>query len=351
MVRICKIEDLKGNEVLAKQILSKDLQVLLEKGETIQPKQIARLKDFDIEEVFILEKEVSKEEKIVILKEETKELIKENMKEIMEKLSNGNPLILEKVTAVAEQVIDNVFQIDEVTEKVYEIKEHNADLYEHAVNVCSLSVILAIRLNCSKSELNDIAIGALIHDIGLQSMERYYVDINLNLIGPDQIVEYRKHPAYGYSKIEEESWLPKLSKDIILYHHERIDGSGFPTRISDIEPKIQIVQVCDCFDEMVNGIGYVRRKIHEAIGFLRNSKDIKYSEKIVDAFINFIAVYPIGSIVLTNEKEVGVVIRQNRQYPDRPVIKILKDKQGNVRDGVFVKDLLQENTVFIEKQL
>ena len=94
-----------------------------------------------------------------------------------------------------------------------------------------------------------------------------------------------------------------------------------------------------------------RRKIYEAIAFLRNSKDIKYSEKIVDAFINFIAVYPIGSIVLTNEKEVGVVIRQNRQYPDRPVIKILKDKQGNVRDGVFVKDLLQENTVFIEKQL
>lgn len=351
MVRICKIEDLKGNEVLAKQILSKDFQVLLEKGETIQPRHIARLKDFGIEEVFVLEKEVSREEKIEILKEETKVLIKENMKEIMEKHSNGNPLILGKVTAVAEQVIDNVFQIKEVTEKVYEIKEHDADLYEHATNVCSLSVILAIKLNCSKSELNDIAIGALLHDIGLQSMERYYVDVNLNVFGPDQMIEYRKHSAYGYSKIEEESWLPKLSKDIVLYHHERIDGSGFPTRKSDIEPKIQIVQVCDCFDEMVNAIGYARRKIHEAIGFLRNSKGIKYSEKIVDAFINFIAVYPIGAIVLTNEKEVGVVIRQNRQYPDRPVIKILKDKQGNVREGVFVKDLLQENTVFIEKQL
>ena len=71
----------------------------------------------------------------------------------------------------------------------------------------------------------------------------------------------------------------------------------------------------------------------------------------MDAFLGFIAVYPIGSIVLTNEKEVGVVLRQNREFPDRPVIKILKDKYGNVREGLFVKDLLQENTVFIEKQL
>jgi len=351
MVRICKIEDLKGNEVLAKQILSKDFQVLLEKGETIQSRHIVRLKEFGIEEVFIFEKEVSKEEKIEILKEETKELIKENMKEIMEKHMNGNPLILGKVKAVAEQVIDSVFQIEEVSEKVYEIKEHDADLYEHAANVCSLSVILAIKLNCSKSELHDIAIGALLHDIGLQNMERYYVDKNINSFGPEQMIEYRKHSAYGYSKIEEESWLSKVSKDIVLYHHERIDGSGFPTRKNDIEPKIQIVQVCDCFDEMINAIGYIRRKTHEAIEYLRNCKGIKYSDRIVDEFINFIAVYPIGAIVLTNEKEVGVVIRQNRQYPDRPVIKILKDKQGNIKDGVFVKDLLQENTVFIEKQL
>lgn len=351
MVRICNVKDLKGNEVLAKQILTTDFQVLLEKGERIQQRYISRLIEFGIEEVYVFEENVSKEEKVVLLKEETKTTIKENIKEIMEKHSSGNPLILKKVSDVANQVIDNVFQIEEVTEKVYEIKEHDADLYEHATNVCSLSVILAIKLNYPKNDLNDIAIGALLHDIGLENMDRYYVDMNLNLFEADQVTEYIKHPVYGYSKIEEENWLSELSKNIVLYHHEKIDGSGFPTRLKDIDSKIQIVQVCDCFDELVNAIGYKKRKIYEAIEYLKHVNNTKYSKKIMDAFLGFIAVYPIGSIVLTNEKEVGVVLRQNREFPDRPVIKILKDKYGNVREGLFVKDLLQENTVFIEKQL
>jgi len=352
MIKICKVEELRGNEIVARQILSEDMVILLEKGEVIHENHISRLKEFGIEEIYIQDESVTKAQEILILKEDTKEKIKNSIKKTIEKHNSGNPIILQKVVSIAETVIDNVLEIEEVREKLYEIKEHDADLYEHVTNVCSMSVMLAVFFDYSKNDLNDIAVGAIIHDIGLEDMDRFYVNCNIEESDDKELWDmYKKHPVYGYSKVENEGWLSDLAKNIVLYHHERSDGSGFPTKLKEVKSKIQIVQMCDVFDEMISGIGYEKKKVYEAVEYLKICRDTKFKGTIVDRFLNCIATYPIGSIVITNENEIGVVIRQNRQFPDRPVLKILKDKYGNIKERIVVKDLLQENTVFIEKQL
>ena len=74
-----------------------------------------------------------------------------------------------------------------------------------------------------------------------------------------------------------------------------------------------------------------------------------FDKRVVDTFLEFTAVYPAGSHVLTNEGELAVVLRQNRNFQDRPVIRIIRDKNGkDVREEV-IKDLVKIHSVFIEK--
>ena len=102
---------------------------------------------------------------------------------------------------------------------------------------------------------------------------------------------------------------------------------------------------------MICGIGCKRVKVHEAIEYMKNFKNVLFDGKIVDTFLGFTAVYPAGTLVLTNEGETAVVISQNKDFQDRPVIRILKDKEGNDIKGEIIKDLLKVHSVFIEKEL
>ena len=134
---------------------------------------------------------------------------------------------------------------------------------------------------------------------------------------------------------------------MILYHHERLDGSGYPLKATDISKECHIVQICDAFDEMICGIGCKRKKVYEAVEYLKRNKDIKFDGKIVDILLEFTAVYPAGTIIKTNEGETGIVLYQNKQFPDRPVIRITKDRNGIAVDKV--KDLAEINNVYVEE--
>ena len=74
-----------------------------------------------------------------------------------------------------------------------------------------------------------------------------------------------------------------------------------------------------------------------------------FDGKIVDAFLSFTAVYPVGSHVITNEGELAVVVSQNKEFHDRPVLLIIKDKNGNDVKGEVKKDLVQVHNIFIER--
>ena len=112
-----------------------------------------------------------------------------------------------------------------------------------------------------------------------------------------------------------------------------------------------IVNVCDVFDELICGIGYRRLKIYQAVEYLKGYKNLLFDGKVVDALLEFTAVYPTGSVILTNEKEVGIVLKQNKYFPERPVIQISRDKNGNTMEKGKIIDLVQVKNVFIDSVL
>lgn len=342
--RLCKIDELTGNECLAKDIMTGDYTILLSAGTVLKQEYIDKLKELDILEVYILEEE-EYTESVVILKEEVEESFKSKVKDILEKHTYSHNEELVELSQTADHIITNILEEEEVVQRIYDIKERSSDIYEHSISICSLATIVALRMELSQESVHDIGVSCLLHDLGLRYLTVDYTDKNLDELTQVESAEYKKHPVYGYSALRGENWISEKSKNMILYHHERLDGSGYPLKATDISLECRIIQVCDAFDELICGIGCKRIKVYEAIEYLKRFKNIKFDGKIVDIFLEFTAVYPAGTCVKTTEGEIAVVLRQNKDYPDRPVIRIIKDKDGINVD--VVKDLLEMENIYI----
>ena len=349
-MNLINVRDLKGNEILAKDIMTWDYKIILPKGVMIRKEYIKKLIDLNITEVFVKDEE-EKSGEIVILKSEMEESIKKTVKGVLERHRYHNNDELSSLSYAADEIITSIIEEEKVIDKVYDIKQRSADIYEHSISICSLSILTALKMGMEIKKIHDIGVGCLLHDIGLRYMITDYSNINVETLDKAELSEYRKHPVYGYSSLRDESWISDISKMIVLYHHERIDGSGFPLKAKELPIEVKIVNVCDAFDEFICGISCERMKVYEAIEYLKTFKNILFDGKIIDTFLSFTAVYPSGSLVLTNEGEVGIVIAQNPEFIDRPVIRIMKDKYGNDVTQDVIKDLLKIHNVFIEKTL
>jgi HD-GYP domain-containing protein (c-di-GMP phosphodiesterase class II) len=345
-MKLCKIEDLKGKEILAKDIVTSDYQILLSSGNKLKKELIEKLPEYGIREVYI-EDEKPDTRTVVILRDEVKEGFKSKVKDILEKHTYSHNEELMELSMTADKIIDNILENDNVVEKIYDIKERNSDVYEHSISICSLATLVALKMGLSHETVHDIGVSCLLHDIGLRYLTIDYENQDINALSKNELAEYKKHPVYGYSALRNENWISMESKNMILYHHERLDGTGYPLKATEIPQACRIVQVCDAFDEMICGIGCRRNKVYEAIEYLKAYSGKKFDSEVVDIFLKFTAVYPAGTKIMTNEGEIGVVLYQNNEFPSRPVIRITQDAKGNEVD--VVKDLIKINNIYIEK--
>ena len=345
-MRLVKIENLKEEDIIARDVLTPDYNVLLGEGTKITDDYINRLKKYKIKEVYITEDDDIEE--VAILRENVQEEIHNTLQNVMEKHTYSNSGELAELCGTADSIINNILEEKDVVEKLYDIKQRSADIYEHSISVCSIATLIALKRKIDKQIVHDIGVACLLHELGLRYISVSYENKEICDMNEIDSIEYKKHPVYAYTALQNETWLSESSKQMILYHHERLDGSGYPLKATDIPEACRIIQVCDSFDEYMCGIGCERVKVYEALEYLKIYKGVKFDKEIVDDFLSLIAVYPVGSYVKTSDGEVGVVLRQNREFPDRPVIRIIKEKDGQPVKKIIIKDLMKITTLFIE---
>ena len=346
----CKISDLKGGEILARPVMTRDYKVLLSDGVMIRPEYIPQITRLGILEVFIREEHID-EEAASLLKSDVENIFHDKVKAIMEKHTYHNNKELVELSQTADNIIESVLEEEEVIDRVYDIKERSADVYEHSVSICSFATLLALKLKLSKESVHDIAVGCLLHDLGLRYMDISYTNKDAETFGAAELIEYHKHPVYGYTAVQDETWISDLSKKIIFCHHENIAGMGYPLRRKNLPYEVRLVSVCDTFDEIICGIGYSKQKVYKAVEYLKTFRGVLFDTEIVDTFLEFMAVYPVGSIVLLSDGSQGNVIKQNKDFPDRPIIKIINSgSDAECTKGASV-DLTKINHIFVEKVL
>ncbi|MDR0963960.1 MAG: HD domain-containing protein [Clostridium sp.] len=348
-MEIRKTVELTGHEILAKTLMTWDYQVILQEGCVIKKEYIDKLIEHGIMEVAIRDEE--RNSQIGILKMEVESVAKQKVRDILGRHTYHYNDELVKLTNTAEEIITTILEDDKIVEKVYDIKQRSSDLYEHSISVCSMATLTALKMNLDKTLIHKLGIGALLHDVGLRYVTVAYEDRPLEEFCGKELTEYKKHPIYGYTALNEEEWISESSKNIILSHHEAIDGSGYPRKARELPIECRIVAVCEAFDEMICGIAKKRSLIHEAVEFLKASRGFTLDKEAVDTFLSFTAVYPAGTRVRTTQGEIAVVVRQNPEFQDRPVLRILEDKDGNpVKTEVF-KDMVKVTNIFIDSVL
>ncbi|MDD5936129.1 MAG: HD domain-containing protein [Clostridiales bacterium] len=343
------IDSLVGGEKLAKEICTSNGLVLVPTGSIIKYEYIQKMRELNIDEVYIESEKNCKEQKIEenllqesILQERCKYMVKETL----EKYSYCASQELEEITMVADQIMEDVLSQPEVMYNVSYVKEKSETTYSHSVKVSSLSVLIALKMGLSKQRVRDIAIGALLHDLGMVYLPFSCENLVYEECSEEQKKEIRKHTITGFTMIESEKWLSNVAREIILSHHEREDGSGYPMRLEKNKVRLEtkIVSLCDEFDKRVYGYVSKVQKVHDVIDYIVSQAGRKFDLNVVRKFIESVAVYPIGTYVKTNTNEIGVVVRQNNKMPTRPVIKIIGKGQ---REPLY-RDLVEELTIFIK---
>lgn len=133
-------------------------------------------------------------------------------------------------------------------------------LYRHCMNVAYLSVQLGIKFGLDLHELIALGIGALLHDIGKIEIDPLILNKPGKLTEEERLI-LEIHPVLGFSLLRREETkgkeredksilycFPQIVMDIVLYHHEKLDGTGYPAHKTDIPLMVQIVTVADIYE-------------------------------------------------------------------------------------------------------
>ncbi|MBO7402869.1 MAG: HD domain-containing protein [Lachnospiraceae bacterium] len=346
------VYEIKGGEILAKDLYLPNGTLFMSEGSVLKPVYRERFKTLGIDKIIVFSTEVRH-----LIEQSTEKIIADQCMDIVkatiDRFSYGIDAELNEIVHVAERIMKHVLSEPDVIYNVSKVRDRSERTYLHCINVAALSVLVGTVMKMQENRLRNMAIGALLHDIGL-----VYVPVDMSKIDRDTVdeateKEIKRHVIYGYSVVEHENWLSSAAKEVIIGHHERVDGSGYPFHLTSDRMSLEtkIVALCDEFDNMVYGIYTKRRKVNETMDYLISQAGIKFDFKVVQSFVDSVAAYPIGTIVRTNEGETAIVIRQNKGLPTRPVLKIRTAPSNSGFKPGDEKDLTKELTTFIQDSI
>lgn len=192
------------------------------------------------------------------------------------------------------------------------LRDYSLYSFEHSVRVSVLSVVLGDSLGFSVSEVIEIALGAMLHDVG-KSMVPGNILNKPGRLTDEELVIMRKHAMDSANILKYTFGVSRMAWECASYHHERLDGSGYPygLQAGQIPIYSQIVAVADAFDAMTSGRVYQRRMDPiDAICKLFDLADVQYSKAVLHKLVNTLGVCSI----LSTEKDINCCNRVACSY-------------------------------------
>jgi len=227
------------------------------------------------------------------------------------------------------------------------------DMAKSQVNSAILSAMIALELRMPHHKVLQVVTGALLHDVGMLRMPKDIVEKKGGL-SDAELSRIQSHPLYTYKIVTKELLYPEDVGLIVVQHHERWDGEGYPRRISGtaIDMGARIVSVADAFEAMVSHKPYRNSMMgYQAMKNLLSDNLRRFDPDVIKAFIQTMGIYPIGSIILLNNGALARVEEVQASAPLRPRIRILIDEFGKMfkKDEGDKIDLLVEKSLFIAR--
>lgn len=267
---------------------------------------------------------------------------------IMNKLKSGEKVNIKKAKRVVESMVDQILEEEQLLLGMTAIKDYDEYTYHHSVNVSILSIALGQRLGLNRKMLTELGMVALFHDIGKMEIPSEILNKPSNFTDEEWKM-IKKHPVWGVRALLKLKRLDALTiKSVIVAfeHHINFDFSGYPKIKTSLELDFlsRIVCLADQYDAMTSSRVYSRIPMSpdKALSIMMERSGTQLDPLLFKFFINMVGVFPIGTVVMMNTKELGLVYESNQLFASRPRVMIIIDDKGNRVKGNVV-DLTQRN--------
>jgi len=247
---------------------------------------------------------------------------------IMDDVKEGKNLNIEAVRGVVQPILNSIIRNSEAYLWLSMMQKKSAYTYSHSVDNCALAIAFGRYMGLPKKDLQTLAIGLLMMDMGNVKIPEQI----LNKKGRLTETEYRivkKHVRHGVDILRETEGMNEDIVNIALTHHERFDGSGYPNALLGAHIPVygRMAAIIDCYDAMTSKRPFSAAKSpYAALQNIYNWRGSAFQPELVEQFLQCMGVYPTGSIVEMTNGEIGIVLSQNLTQRMRPKIMLLLDQ-------------------------
>ena len=340
------LNEVRAGMKLAKDVVLDDGRILLLKGFTIKPRYLNKLKVYTVPFIYV-------EDDIVELEEISEERVYEdafsNIKDIMESIRYDEKVDIEELKETVDDMVQHILNDDMVFMTLTGIRDIDNYTFLHSVDVCIYSVITAKALNINNNDIYELALAAILHDVGKCKTPLSILN-KPGKLTTEEFEVMKHHSIKGFEIVGQMPGISERIARVICQHHEKWDGSGYPLGLKnyDIELWARIISISDVYDALTANRVYRKQFMpHEAAEYLMANNESQFDPRILQSFINNIAIYPQDIIVLLNTGEVARVLPAKGMASMRPKVSVITKKDGPPIFDPYEIDLRKNPTVFV----
>jgi HD-GYP domain-containing protein (c-di-GMP phosphodiesterase class II) len=269
-------------------------------------------------------------------------------KGVMNRIRSGERINVKRSKRVVQSLVDTLLSEEELLFGMTAIKDYDDYTYHHSVNVSILSVSLGQRLGFDKQTLLELGLVSLFHDIGKIEIPPEVLN-KPGSFTEDEWKTVRRHPFWGVRAILDMKSIDDISirtAIIAFEHHQHLNHSGYPkVRVPHkLDLFSRIVSLADQYESMTSARVYMRGPLpaEKALSIMAERAGTQLDPLLFKFFVNMVGVYPVGTAVMLDTMELGLVTINNIMFPDRPKVLIITDPKGKKLERGYVVDLTEK---------
>lgn len=248
--------------------------------------------------------------------------------QLFNKARMNSSIDVEEVRLAITPMVDSIIRNPDACIWLTRLRKIDDYTYQHAISASIWAVALGRHLGLPKQDLQTLAVGVSLFDIGKMYLPKGLIH-KQGRLSEEEFAQIQSHVSLGLEKLSETGGINNTIRDIVAYHHERQDGTGYPNRLKDAEIPVfaRIAAIADCYDAITSQRPYAEAiSPVSAIKKLYEWRGTAFQSELVEEFIQAIGIFPAGTLVELSSGEVGIVLAEYRTRRLRPKIILLLDE-------------------------